>query len=406
MTSDLESERPSASQTATPPDVDLRIDECPRGLVILNAVAEALNSSVDVRQALERTLELVADFLEVPTGWVWLLDPETQQFYLAASRNLPPFLQEPVRLSGSNCLCTGLFREGRLGPRNIGALSCSRLAEAFMTGKAESALGLTCHASIPLYFQGRPVGIINLTGTEERALSSEELGLLATVAHQVAIAVERARLADEATRLARAEERSRIAREIHDTLAQDLTAIGLDIEGALKHLGEDSERSRHRLQRALTTTRQSLEEARRSVLDLRAGPPAGRSLADAINALGRSFTSDTGIPVGVDVTGAGALPLRVEAELYRVVQEALTNVRKHSQARHVGVQLRSRPDEVQLAIRDDGIGFDPAHKTDGQGLIGMRERVDLLSGRVEVKAEPGRGTTVTILVPLGPNDEA
>src|SRR5262245_56301607 len=78
---------------------DAGVEDCPGGLVILNAVAEALNRSSDVREALDRTLELVAGFLGLRTGWVWLLDPETDQFYLAASRNLPPFLQEPGRLS-------------------------------------------------------------------------------------------------------------------------------------------------------------------------------------------------------------------------------------------------------------------------------------------------------------------
>ena len=83
-----------------------RVAVTARELRILNAIAEALNSSVDVRQALDRTLELVGELLGLETGWVWLLDPETRQFYVAASRNLPPFLQDPIRMSGRWCLCT------------------------------------------------------------------------------------------------------------------------------------------------------------------------------------------------------------------------------------------------------------------------------------------------------------
>src|SRR4051794_19974570 len=97
-----------------------------RELTILNAISEALNSSADVRQALERTLGLVADLLGLRTGWVWLLDPETKQFYVAAARDLPPFLQEPIRMSGRWCLCTDLFRKGKLTPLNIDMLECSR----------------------------------------------------------------------------------------------------------------------------------------------------------------------------------------------------------------------------------------------------------------------------------------
>ena len=100
-----------------------------RELATLNAIAEALNSTADVRQALERMLALVADLLGLRTGWVWLLDRETDQFYLAAARDLPPYLQEPVRMSGHWCVCTDLFRRGtdpvfavvrRLVPRFVG----------------------------------------------------------------------------------------------------------------------------------------------------------------------------------------------------------------------------------------------------------------------------------------------
>jgi two-component system, NarL family, sensor kinase len=410
-----------------------------RELEILNAVAQALNSSTDVSQALSRTLALVTELFSLRTGWIWLLNPETQQFYLAAAQNLPPFLQEPVRMSGHWCLCTDLFSKGRLEPSNVGVLSCSRLLEALKARVRQSTLGLRYHASIPLYFQDRPLGIINLTGPDERELSEDELRLLATISFQVGIAVERARLAEESTQLARVAERERIAREIHDTLAQGLTAIGLDIEGALRHIDAEPEGARTRLERALRTTHQSLEEARRSVLDLRAELPGGRSLPDALMALSRDFTSDTGVPVRVDLhavkpgvlargarqnavsearmpgfltpgTGEatsslrldGALSPRVEAELFKVVQEALTNIRKHAHATQVEVKLQRFPDHTTLSVQDNGVGFMPGTNDDGRhGLLGMRERVKLLGGRLHVRSRPGRGTRITVTIPAG-----
>src|SRR5258706_10535301 len=116
-----------------------------RELAILNAVAEVLNSSLDVTQALEGTLALVAELLGLRAGWVWLLDPETDQFYVAASRNLPPYLQEPVRMTGSWCLCTDLFRRDKLTPTNVDVLECSRLSEAFEAHTPEAAFGLRYH---------------------------------------------------------------------------------------------------------------------------------------------------------------------------------------------------------------------------------------------------------------------
>jgi two-component system, NarL family, sensor kinase len=377
-------------------------DERAHELAILTALAEALNSSADVRQALERTLALVADLLGVQTGWVWLLDPETGQFYLAAAQNLPPYLQEPVRMSGHPCLCIGLFSEGKLAPTNVDVLGCSRLREAFEEHVSESTLGLQYHASIPLSFQDRPLGIVNVAGPAWRQLTGEELRLLATIAYQVGIAVERARLAEESTRLARAEERTRFAREIHDTLAQGLTAIGLDVEGALRHLEGSPATARARLERALATTRANLEEARRAVLDLRAAPLAGRPLAEALAALGRAFTSETGVRVHLQAQGEGELPLRVETELYRVAQEALANVRQHAHATRVEIILRVTEREATLAIRDDGVGFEPGRGGEGHhGVLGMRERAKLLGGHLRVASRVGRGTSITARVPLG-----
>ena len=375
-----------------------------RELSIVNAVAEALNSSPDVRQALERTLSLVAAMLGVRTGWVWLLDQETGHFYDAAERELPPYLQERVRMAGRRrCWCIDDFRAGELTPTNIDVIECSRLMPAFR-GKSSAALtaGLRYHASIPLYFQDKPLGIMNVTGPEWRKLTPEELRLLSTIAYQVGIAIERARLADNATRLARAEERTRIAREIHDTLAQGLTAIALNIEGAMHRLESNPDQARERLERALVMARENLEEARRSVLDLRgAARLEGKPLAEALAGLARSFTSDTGVPVQVEARNTERLPMRVESELFRIAQEALTNVRKHAHATHVEICLKRRGNRVSLTVSDDGRGFSPSRKrSDGHGLVGMRERAKLLGGRLRVSSGAGRGTRIVASVPL------
>jgi two-component system NarL family sensor kinase len=377
-----------------------------RELAVLNAIAEALNSSPNVRQALERTLALVAELLGLRTGWVWLLDPDTGQFYNAAVQDLPPYLQDPVQMTGRHCWCIGSFLAGELTPKNIDVMECSRLRPAVRAEATELTLGLAYHASIPLYFQDKPLGIMNVTGPAWRGLTDDELRLLSTIAYQVGIAVERARLAEASARLARTEERTRIAREIHDTLAQGLTAIGLHVEGALRHLESDPGVARERLERALATSRESLEEARRSVLDLRTAPLAGRPLVEALRALGRAFTSETGVRVQVRAAdGDGpALPLRVEAELFRIAQEALANVRNHAGATEVEIALATGPDGVRLTIRDDGQGFDPAVPAAGRfGLLGMRERARRLGGRLRVTSRPGRGTTVVAQAPL-PNE--
>jgi two-component system, NarL family, sensor kinase len=374
-------------------------------LQVLNAIAEALNRSPDVQQALERTLRLVTRLLGLRTGWVWLLDPDTQQFYSAAVQRLPPYLMQPVRMTGYSCWCIEQFQDGALTPRNIDVIECSRLRPAVLKKEVHLTQGLRYHASIPLYFQHKPLGIMNVTGPSWRKLSSDELRLLSTIAYQVGIAIERARLAEESARGARAEERARIAREIHDTLVQGLTAIGLQLEGALTQVGESPQRARERVQRALEVSRESLEEARRSVLDLRAMPLVGRPLAEALAALGRRFTSETGIRVHIRAPAGAPLPLRVEAELLRIAQEALTNVRKHAAAREVEVTLRRAGGRLHLSIRDDGRGFRSRTRSDaGVGILGMQERARLVGGFLRVQSHPGRGTIVQVSVPLGARD--
>ena len=370
-------------------------------LEIVAAVAEALNSSPDVRRALEQTLGLVAERLGLRTGWVWLLDPDSGQFYKAAERELPPFLQEPVRMAGRRrCWCIDQFREGELTAKNVDVYECSRLRPGFKTQRAQTA-GLRYHASVPLFFQAKPLGIMNLTGPERQMPGSRELRLLSTIASQVGIAIERARLADEGARLARAEERTRLAREIHDTLAQGLAGIALNIESALNRLDTQPDQAKLRLERALSMARENLEEARGSVTDLRTSAAmAGKPLGEALGSLARTFTSDTGVPVGLRVEPGLDLPPRAEAELFRIAQEALTNVGKHARAHRVDVRLSRRGTNVVLSVEDDGVGG-AAIKASGHGLIGMRERARLVGGRLHVRSRRGGGTTIIAQVPEG-----
>jgi len=185
-----------------------------------------------------------------------------------------------------------------------------------------------------------------------------------------------------------------------------LTAIGLQLEGALTLVDESPRRARERLQRALDVSRESLEEARRSVLDLRAMPLVGRPLAEALAALGRRFTSETGIRVHVRAPAGGELPLRTEAELLRIAQEALMNIRKHAMAGEVEVTLRRAGGRLHLSIRDDGRGFSVRKRSDaGVGILGMHERARVLEGRLRVESHLGRGTTVLASVPIGARAE-
>lgn len=366
-----------------------------RELKIVGAVAEALNSSPSVQQALERTLELVTGLLGLQTGWVWLVDPESGHMYNAAARNLPPYLQEPVRMSGETwCLCIDEFRGGALTPRNVDVVQCSRLAPAVRARQTDLTRRLAHHASVPLSFQGKPLGIMNITAPAMRKLSAAELRLLGTIGLQVGVAIERARLAEESAALARADERTRLAREIHDTLAQGLVALTLQIETALREVGRDPDRVRERLEKALATARANLDEARRSVTDLR-GATRGKPLARALASLAREFTADSGIRVEFETDGACALDPSVEGELFRIAQQALDNVRQHAHATRARLTLTCTKRRSTLAIEDDGAGFDVRRvAADRHGIRGMRERAEAIGGRLRITSRENGGTRV------------
>jgi len=371
-------------------------------LSVLNAIARELNRSVYLSEALEFTLAQVAELLGLRTGWIWLVDETSSEPYLAASQNLPPALaNDPRRMDGSGyCYCLDTYKKGDLeGAANVNVLICSRLK-----GLVDGTGGLRYHASIPLYAQDEKLGVMNVASPDWRSLSPEELQLLYTVGDLLSIAVERARLYARSTRLGAVEERNRLAREIHDTLAQNLTATTLQLESADALLDADSppEQAREPLRRALSLTQSNLEEARRSVLDLRATPLEGRSLSEALEVLVERWEAETGIGARYGaVNGGRPLPPRVEVALYRVCQEALANVARHAKARRANVRLVSTPEQVRLIVEDDGRGFDASGvPKDRHGLVGMNERARMLGGSLALRSSPGTGTRVEVTVPL------
>ncbi len=371
-------------------------------LSVLNGIARELNRSVNLDQALRFTLSQVADLLGLRTGWIWLVQESSPEPYLAAAQNLPPVLaDEPRRMDGSGyCYCLDTYKKGDLeGAANVNVLTCSRL-----DGLVDGTDGLRYHASIPLYAGEKKLGVMNVASPAWRGLGSEDLQLLNTVGDLLSIAVERARLFERSARLGAVEERNRLAREIHDTLAQNLTATGLQIESAeaLLETQADPEKVRAALGRALSLTHSNLDEARRSVLDLRAAPLENRSLPEALKALLDRWEAETGISTRFrSVNGSRPLPPGVEAALYRVGQEALNNVSRHAAARGATVRLVTTPEAVALTVEDDGGGFDPSRvPEDRHGIVGMRERMEMLGGALEVDSGPGRGTRVEATVPL------
>jgi two-component system NarL family sensor kinase len=248
------------------------------------------------------------------------------------------------------------------------------------------------------------LGVLNVADTDWRELSDEDLRLLHTIGDLLSIAVERARLFTRSAQIGAMEERNRLAREIHDTLAQNLAAITLQMEtaDALFESGAKDEEIWAVVKKALDLSRSGLQGARRSVLDLRAAPLEGRTLAEAIQALVDEYQERTGASVAYHPVGVNhPLPIRVEVGVYRIAQEALANVEKHAGAQHVQVELVVTPDALQLVVEDDGRGFQAQAIPEGHyGLIGINERVHLMGGKLDIHSGRDAGTHLKVLIPL------
>ena len=262
--------------------------------------------------------------------------------------------------------------------------------------------GFLALLSVPLNTKKEAYGGITLYYRQAREFSQEEIQLALSVADQAALAIENARLRGQAEQAAAFAERSRLARELHDSVTQSLYSITLYSEAVARMLtaGAGLEAVEH-LRELRATAQEALREMRLLIFQL--SPPIldQGGLAGALQIRLDAVESRGGLKVDLQARGPERLAPLVRQELYQIAQEALNNALKHARAQAVRVLLDFQESGTRLEVRDDGKGFDP-DKTDrsgGLGLRGMRERVQGIGGTLQVESAPGQGTTVRVTVP-------
>jgi len=279
---------------------------------------------------------------------------------------------------------------------------------------AWSSRGMRSAFLLPLVTPGSARVWLLAIASRKRRLPRGTVRACLTVEAQVALALENLRLVEEARRAGRQagvlRERQRMAHEIHDTLAQGFTSIVMNLEAAEGAMPPSTDRARHHLDQARLTARESLTEARRLVWALRPEALENASLPEALERLVERWRGESSIVASVATTGTPCpLPSEIEATLFRVAQEALSNVRKHAPgANRVALTLSYMGDTVALDARDDGEGFDPDREAErkrdqnsgGFGLKGMRERVESVGGTLSVESVIGEGTTLAVKLPM------
>jgi signal transduction histidine kinase/ligand-binding sensor domain-containing protein len=363
---------------------------------VISEVGRHITSILDVDQLLEEIVRLLKETFGYYLITVGLIEGDEVVFKAGVKDKWgdPQFRPPPTKVGGRGITAwvaaTGeplLAPDVSQEPRFL-----------FLPDAAETRSEL----AVPLKTKTGVIGVLNVESDQLNGFDESDLAVLQSMALQAAIAIENARLYEQAQQVAVMEERSRLARELHDAVTQTLFSSSLIAE-ALPALWEhDHEEGRQLLGKLQQMSRGALAEMRALLLELRPATLIEASLGNLLRQLGDAVTGREGIPVTVAVEGECALPSDVHVAFYRIAQEALNNVVKHAQASQVEVSLRYAPphggESAELCIRDDGRGFDPNDlPADRLGLAIMHERAEAVGAILEVEGQPGRGTQITVM---------
>ena len=378
------------------------LEQAVRGLEATTEIARAVGGETDLERVLE-TIAKRARALVEARSLVILLEDGGELAVAATAGEL-------ARDVRGNRMAI----EGSTSGQVLRSLKPERVADVSTRLRiSPHELGVEANAAllVPLTFRGRPLGLIATFDrlTEGPEFTAEDERLLLAFAASAATAVSTAQSVSE-DRIkdsieASERERGRWARELHDETLQALGAMRVGLSSALRGGGDVLEGA---VRDAVAQLSQEIDKVRALITELRPAALDQIGLQPAIEALALHIEKTQGVDVVAEVDLAdhdGRATERFEPELenaiYRVVQEALTNVAKHARAEQVRVRVAERgaSESIDIEVTDDGVGFDPGERSDGLGLIGMRERVELVGGRIEIDSSPGSGTTLRVDLP-------
>ncbi len=372
--------------------LEQRVADRTRELAILNRITAVVSRSLDLTEVLEAALAGTLEALGMEAGAAFRLG-DGDALVLSAHKGLSDsFVQQVSRLPLSESLAARAVQEQAPSTRPV---------EAYPDGPVKRLLeleGLRLVVSVPLIAKGTVLGVLNLATPQPRALTSEELALLAAIGQQAGVALENARLYEQAEATAAEGERIRLARELHDAVSQTLFSASLIADVLPQLWKRDPETAQSRLQTLRQLTRGALAEMRTLLVELRPATLVRADLSELLRQLSEAAAGRAQLEISVHAQPAPGLPADVKVALYRMAQEALNNTIKHAQATRAEVWLLVEPNRTVLTISDDGRGFDPKAIPAGHfGLLGIRERAEAVGAEVTIDSAPGRGTQIAVV---------
>ena len=394
-------------------DLETRYAEAQRNLTALNAVATVASRSLELETVLNGALKETLEIMKVNTGGILLLNQDDRTLYYRAHHGLSRQYIKKVRCrigegisgrvaeTGKAILVEDISRDARAAYRDLIA-----------------AEGLRAFASVPICLKDKILGVLNVAEHGTRKFSDDDTRLLNSVAAHIAIAIENAKLHQEVRSKEKMrgellqdiftiqeEERKRIARELHDEASQALASLTASLEAAVGMLPPSQDKTKVVLRKAQSLSVNILNELHRLIYELRPTLLDDLGLVAAIRWL--MDNKLVGIKVDFKIIGkVKRLSAGVETTIFRVLQEAVNNIVRHAHAKRVDINLSFKKECITVSIKDDGKGFDVEEamrskdRPRGLGLLGMKERVELVNGVLDIRSSPGNGTEIDIEVAL------
>lgn len=368
-----------------------------RSLEIIYDVAASINVSRDLDDLLTRFLHTLKDVVKARAAVVRLVTDDNQMRLVASTGLNDEVIAREQLIPAASCLCGSALDEGVV-QYQFNIQKCDKIIGHSFFNDDNVAM-----IAVPLQYRDKTLGVYNLFIDSDMVSDVAEVDdLLTSIGRHLGMAIDKARLDDETNRLSIMEERTRLAHELHDSLAQTLASLRFQARVLDENLRKGEEPAVwHELEKIEINLDEAYGELRELITHFRA-PIDKRGLVPAVEHLIKRFKNQTGIHFFLQQEwNIVQLPPSIEVEVLRIIQESLNNIRKHSQAHTVRVILRSSPQgECHILIEDDGVGIDASNgkdkSIDHYGLNIMQERAKRINGALKIESEPGEGTRITL----------
>jgi signal transduction histidine kinase len=370
---------------------------------LIDSISTAISSPLSLKEILGIALREALALSRFEAGEVFVVAEDQRKMIFAAQQGMPDAVVGCEHAYDP----TQETLAGLPGVKNVAVVS-NLQDDSSLRGKPCQQAGFRVVVRVPLSHRGTTFGTMNLFSRSARVPEMDEISVLTAVGQQIGVAIENMRLYAEMQNMAVLQERSRLSRELHDGLAQVLGYLHLKSKVLEQQISlGNMDRARMEASDIRETAGRAYEDVRESILGLRSTVSPGVGLVPAVKEYTRRFGEQSGIIVNLMVSEQANVTFapQVEIQLLRIIQEALTNARKHSDARRVWVRFESDGDSDTVIVEDDGKGFDVGHVgEDGSphfGLQTMEERAQSVGGTLRIQSEPGAGTLVVVQLPRG-----